>query len=86
MDIAHGSPKMTSPSVNSSTNGHHYAQTTNHFWKCLSLSGFTGPITASEDHTLPDKYDLGLVSGEQAFPYSNSLLQTNLIDRPSAEV
>jgi len=56
--------------VRSSTNGHHYAHPTNHFWKCLPLSGFTNPISASEDHTLPGKYNLGL---------------TNLIDRPSAE-
>ena len=30
------------------------------------MSGFTGPITASEDHTLPEKYNLGLVSDRQA--------------------
>ncbi|KAF9652391.1 DNA glycosylase [Thelephora ganbajun] len=58
------------PAVRSSTDGHHYAHPTNHFWKCLTLSGFTGFITAAEDYTLPEKYNLGL---------------TNLIDRPSAE-
>jgi thymine-DNA glycosylase len=71
IDIVHGSPAETSPSVGSSAEGHHYAHPTNHFWKCLSLSGFTGPITASEDHTLPEKYNLGLVSGEYISPRSN---------------
>lgn len=63
-EIVPGSPAETSPSVSSSTDGHHYNHPTNHFWKCLPLSGFTGPIIASEDHTLPEKYNLGLVSGE----------------------
>ena len=65
-DIVRGLPIETSPGVSSSIDGHHYAHPTNHFWKCLSLSGFTGPITASEDHTLPEKYNLGLVSGRQS--------------------
>lgn len=65
-DIVRGSPIKISPGVRSSTDGHHYAHPTNHFWKCLPLSGFTGPITASEDHTLPGKYNLGLVSGRQS--------------------
>ena len=53
--------------MRSSTGGHHYAHPTNHFWKCLTLSGFTGPITAPEDHTLPEKYNLGLVSDKYTF-------------------
>lgn len=53
--------------MKSSTDGHHYSHPTNHFWKCLTLSGFTGPITASEDHILPENYNLGLVSDEHAF-------------------
>lgn len=85
-DIVQGSPAETSPSVMSSTDGHHYAHPTNHFWKCLHLSGFTGPIISSEDHTLPEKYNLGLVSGGPIFPHCRSPPQTNLIDRPSAEV
>ena len=84
--VVRGLPADTSPAVGSSTAGHHYAHPTNHFWKCLNLSGFTGPITASEDHTLPEKYNLGLVSDGQASSSGNSLAQTNLIDRPSAEV
>ena len=66
--VMHNVPSLlteTSPSVGSSTDGHHYAHPTNHFWKCLPLSGFTGPITASEDYTLPERYNLGLVSGKQ---------------------
>ena len=85
-EVVHGSPTKTSPSLRSSTDGHHYAHPTNHFWKCLHLSGFTGPITAPKDHTLPEKYNLGLVSDGHTFPSSNSSPQTNLIDRPSVEV
>ncbi|KAI0302820.1 uracil-DNA glycosylase-like protein [Multifurca ochricompacta] len=53
----------------SAVQGHHYANPTNHFWRCLHLSGFTPRLLLpSEDSTLPEKYNLGL---------------TNLVERPS---
>ncbi|CCL98052.1 uncharacterized protein FIBRA_00046 [Fibroporia radiculosa] len=69
------------PSVKSATAGHHYANPTNHFWRCLHRSGTdndTGPgltpaeqaLPPSEDHTLPERFNLGM---------------TNIVDRPSAE-
>ncbi|KAI0297397.1 uracil-DNA glycosylase-like protein [Russula brevipes] len=58
------------PGHMSAAQGHHYANPTNHFWRCLFLSGFTPRrLLASEDSTLPEAYNLGL---------------TNLVERPSA--
>ncbi|KAI0258381.1 hypothetical protein BC834DRAFT_82436 [Gloeopeniophorella convolvens] len=63
-------PRSESPGHMSAVRGHHYANPTNHFWHCLHLSGFTPRLLpASEDHTLPAQYNLGL---------------TNLVARPSA--
>lgn len=57
------------PGRMSAVTGHHYANPTNHFWHCLHLSGFTQRLLLpSEDLTLPERYNLGLV---------------NLLDRPS---
>ncbi|KAH9047471.1 hypothetical protein EDB83DRAFT_2403295 [Lactarius deliciosus] len=57
------------PGHMSAATGHHYANPTNHFWHCLHLSGFTQRLLhPSEDFTLPERYNLGLV---------------NLVDRPS---
>ncbi|KAH9983824.1 hypothetical protein BJV74DRAFT_849421 [Russula compacta] len=57
------------PGQTSAVQGHHYAHPTNHFWRCLHLSGFTPRLLpASEDFTLPGAYNLGL---------------TNLVERPS---
>ncbi|KAH9171552.1 uracil-DNA glycosylase-like protein, partial [Lactarius sanguifluus] len=57
------------PGHMSAVTGHHYANPTNHFWHCLHLSGFTQRLLLpSEDFTLPERYNLGLV---------------NLVDRPS---
>ncbi|KAH9025969.1 hypothetical protein EDB85DRAFT_203461 [Lactarius pseudohatsudake] len=58
------------PGHMSAVTGHHYANPTNHFWHCLHLSGFTQRLLLpSEDFTLPERYNLGLV---------------NLVDRPSS--
>ncbi|GLB39381.1 putative uracil DNA glycosylase superfamily protein [Lyophyllum shimeji] len=51
------------PGQKSAELGHHFAHPTNHFWPCLYES-------AQEDHTLPERFSLGL---------------TNLVDRPTAE-
>ncbi|KAH8992737.1 uracil-DNA glycosylase-like protein [Lactarius akahatsu] len=58
------------PGHMSAVTGHHYANPTNHFWHCLHFSaGFTQRLLLpSEDFTLPERYNLGLV---------------NLVDRPS---
>ncbi|KAH9059791.1 uracil-DNA glycosylase-like protein [Lactarius vividus] len=57
------------PGHMSAVTGHHYANPTNHFWHCLHLSGFTQRLLLpSEDFTLPERYNLGLI---------------NLVDRPS---
>ncbi|KAI9444042.1 hypothetical protein H4582DRAFT_1918883 [Lactarius indigo] len=57
------------PGHMSAVTGHHYANPTNHFWGCLYLSGFTQRLLLpSEDFTLPERYNLGLI---------------NLVDRPS---
>ncbi|KAK7049913.1 uracil DNA N-glycosylase Thp1 [Paramarasmius palmivorus] len=59
------------PGRKSAELGHHFAHPSNHFWKCLSLSGLTNkPVPPTEDHTLPERFSLGL---------------TNMVDRPTAE-
>ncbi|TDL22054.1 DNA glycosylase [Rickenella mellea] len=59
------------PGCLSAETGHHFANPTNHFWKCLHLSGLTDRLVPPvEDFTLPEAFNLGL---------------TNLVDRPSAE-
>ncbi|KAH7910968.1 uracil-DNA glycosylase-like protein [Hygrophoropsis aurantiaca] len=59
------------PGFMSAQKGHHFANPTNHFWRCLHGSGLTSRrLPPSEDHTLPDEFNLGL---------------TNLVSRPSAE-
>ncbi|KAF7983269.1 hypothetical protein HWV62_22906 [Athelia sp. TMB] len=59
-----------SPGYMSADTGHHFANPTNHYYRCLHRSGLTPKLLPpSEDHTLPD-YSLGL---------------TNLVTRPSAE-
>ncbi|OCH86011.1 DNA glycosylase [Obba rivulosa] len=51
--------------------GHHFANPTNHFWRCLFGSGLTDHLLPpTEDYSLPEKYNLGL---------------TNLVERPSAQ-
>ncbi|TFK49244.1 DNA glycosylase, partial [Heliocybe sulcata] len=60
-----------SPGYMSANTGHHFANPTNHFWKCLHLSGFTPSLLSpSRDFTLPAEYNIGL---------------TNLVHRPSME-
>ncbi|TFL04302.1 uracil-DNA glycosylase-like protein [Pterulicium gracile] len=59
------------PGYRSAEMGHHFGHATNHFWRCLHLGGFTErQLSPTEDHTLPDIYNLGI---------------TNLTDRPSKE-
>ncbi|KAI6021746.1 uracil-DNA glycosylase-like protein [Pisolithus microcarpus] len=59
------------PGHMSAETGHHFANPTNHFWRCLYQSGLTSNLLPpSEDYSLPERYNLGL---------------TNLVDRPSAE-
>ncbi|KAE9393348.1 DNA glycosylase [Gymnopus androsaceus JB14] len=59
------------PGQKSAEIGHHFGHPTNHFWKCLHLSGLTSEqIPPTEDFTLPERFRLGL---------------TNIIDRPTAE-
>ncbi|KDQ10527.1 hypothetical protein BOTBODRAFT_36223 [Botryobasidium botryosum FD-172 SS1] len=59
------------PGCMSATKGCHFASPTNHFWRCLHRSGLTSRLLSpSEDHTLPDAFNIGL---------------TNLVERPSAE-
>ncbi|TFK85263.1 DNA glycosylase [Polyporus arcularius HHB13444] len=59
------------PGQMSATVGHHFAHPTNHFWRCLHGAGLTDRLlTASEDGTLPERFNLGM---------------TNLVERPSAE-
>ncbi|KAG7095276.1 hypothetical protein E1B28_006049 [Marasmius oreades] len=51
------------PGQRSAETGHHFAHPSNHFWKCLHLSGLTPQrIHPTEDYTLPEKFSLGLVS------------------------
>jgi len=59
------------PGVMSAETGHHFANPTNHFWRALHQGGLVPHfVAAEEDHTLPERYNLGL---------------TNLIERPSIE-
>lgn len=61
------------PGVTSARIGHHFGHRSNHFWRCLHRSNLTpanGCLDPSEDHTLPERFNLGL---------------TNLVHRPSAE-
>ncbi|KZO92024.1 DNA glycosylase [Calocera viscosa TUFC12733] len=63
--------RIYSPGVMSAETGHHFASPTNHFWRALHQGGLVQQfVPASEDYTLPEKYNLGM---------------TNLVDRPSAE-
>ncbi|KZT37867.1 DNA glycosylase [Sistotremastrum suecicum HHB10207 ss-3] len=58
------------PGKMSATKGHHFANPTNHFWKCLHRSGLTTELVPPEqDFTLPERFSLGL---------------TNLVERPSS--
>ncbi|KAF8552142.1 DNA glycosylase [Imleria badia] len=55
----------------SAETGHHFANPTNHFWRCLHRSGMTtNLVPPSEDFSLPERFNIGL---------------TNLVDRPSAQ-
>ncbi|KAK1222414.1 uracil DNA N-glycosylase Thp1 [Marasmius sp. AFHP31] len=59
------------PGQLSAETGHHFAHPSNHFWKCLHLSGLTPErIPPTEDYTIPHRFSLGL---------------TNMVDRPTAE-
>ncbi|KAF9008315.1 uracil-DNA glycosylase-like protein [Cyathus striatus] len=59
------------PGVLSGKIGHHFGNPTNHFWACLHDSGLTSKrLKPPDDHTLPDKFNLGL---------------TNLVERVTAE-
>ncbi|KAF5356423.1 hypothetical protein D9758_009467 [Tetrapyrgos nigripes] len=59
------------PGQRSAEMGHHFAHPTNHFWKCLHLSGLTPTqLSPTEDFTLPERFSYGL---------------TNIVDRPTAE-
>jgi len=60
-----------SPGYMSAIRGHHYANPTNHFYRCLFFGGFTTQfVPPTEDYTLPELCSVGL---------------TNLVDRPSTE-
>ncbi|TFY54345.1 hypothetical protein EVG20_g9740 [Dentipellis fragilis] len=51
------------PGQMSAQKGHHFAHPTNHFWRCLFQSGLTSRLLpASEDHTLPALFNLGLAA------------------------
>ncbi|KAL6299337.1 uracil-DNA glycosylase-like protein [Sparassis latifolia] len=59
------------PGEKSAQLGHHFANPTNHFWRCLAGSQLTNRLLSpSEDFMLPDRFNLGL---------------TNLVDRPSKQ-
>ncbi|KAJ4469196.1 uracil-DNA glycosylase-like protein [Lentinula aciculospora] len=59
------------PGQRSAEIGHHFGHPSNHFWKCLHLSGLTSErMLPAEDFTLPERYQLGL---------------TNIVERPTAE-
>ncbi|KAM6504272.1 Uracil-DNA glycosylase-like protein, partial [Amanita muscaria] len=60
------------PGQYSATVGHHFASPRNQFWRCLHDAELTGNklVPASDDHTLPKRFSLGL---------------TNLVHRPTAE-
>ncbi|GAA5869499.1 hypothetical protein JCM8547_001506 [Rhodosporidiobolus lusitaniae] len=60
------------PGKKSAEEGLHYANPTNHYWKCLAGSGLTDRLLApSEGALLPDKYGISA---------------TNLVSRPSIEM
>ncbi|KAJ1307634.1 hypothetical protein OPQ81_001730 [Rhizoctonia solani] len=60
------------PGQKSAGEGHHFANPLNGFWRCLHQGGLTDTlIPPSEDHTLPERFRLGII---------------NLVDRPSAEM
>eukprot|EP00494_Astrolonche_serrata_P012840 UN12949 len=51
------------PGYNSAKELHHYAGGANHFWKLLFQSGIINKkLTYKDDHTLPEKFNLGLVN------------------------
>ncbi|KAF8429464.1 uracil-DNA glycosylase-like protein [Boletus edulis BED1] len=59
------------PGRMSAETGHHFANPTNHFWRCLHRSGMTTTLVPpSEDFSLPERFNVGL---------------TNLVDRPSTQ-
>ncbi|SJL09721.1 uncharacterized protein ARMOST_13102 [Armillaria ostoyae] len=59
------------PGQKSAEIGHHFGHPTNHFWTCLHAGGLTSSkLPPTEDHTLPELYNIGL---------------TNLVERPTAE-
>lgn len=59
------------PGQISASAGRHFANPNNHFWSCLHEGGFTDRrVDPSEDHTLPEEFNLGM---------------TNLVQRPTRE-
>ncbi|KAI0695721.1 uracil-DNA glycosylase-like protein [Cytidiella melzeri] len=51
------------PGFQSGQTGYHYAHSTNHFWRCLHLSGLTERlISPAEGYLLPELYGFGLQS------------------------
>ncbi|KIJ15194.1 hypothetical protein PAXINDRAFT_47970, partial [Paxillus involutus ATCC 200175] len=59
------------PGYMSAETGHHFANPTNHFWRCLHRSGMTSTLVSpSEDYLLLERFNIGL---------------TNLVERPSIQ-
>ncbi|KAN0085665.1 Uracil-DNA glycosylase-like protein, partial [Tylopilus felleus] len=58
------------PGRMSAETGHHFANPTNHFWRCLLRSGILKHVTLCIDFSLPERFNIGL---------------TNLVDRPSTQ-
>ncbi|KNC96036.1 mismatch-specific thymine-DNA glycosylate (mug) [Spizellomyces punctatus DAOM BR117] len=58
------------PGIQSSTRGHHYAGSNNHFWTCLSESGLVGStvVTYKDDARCPADFSIGF---------------TNIVSRPT---
>lgn len=55
-------PHPHSPGQRSAETGHHFGHPSNHFWKCLHLSGLTSErIPPNEDFTVLERFQLGLV-------------------------
>ena len=51
------------PGYHSAITKHHYAGPTNHFWKCLHISGLVTELLSSEkDHRLPAEFGIGLTN------------------------
>ena len=51
------------PGYHSAITKHHYAGPTNHFWKCLHLSGLVSELLSSEqDYRLPIEFGIGLTN------------------------